>query len=95
MYRRESIRMKALISSQLSFLDQCRLVLSAVKQHILDQVHIEQRKNLRIVPYPSDERYGIQAADSDTLRKVEVDHPEENEDISHYYKHDIVSTDFG
>lgn len=65
-------------------------VLSAVKQHILDQVHIEQRKNLRIVPYPSDERYGIQAADSDTLRKVEVDHPEENEDISHYYKHDIV-----
>ena len=65
-------------------------VLGAIRQQVLEHVRVEQRKNLRLVPYPSDARYGIQAADSDTLRKVDVDHPEENEDISHYYKHDVV-----
>jgi len=65
-------------------------VLAAVKQQIIEQVHSEQRKNLRLVPYPSDARFGIQSADSDTMRKVDVDHPEENEDISHYYVNDIV-----
>src|SRR5690606_5010935 len=54
-------------------------VLGAIRQQVLEHVRVEQRKNLRLVPYPSDARYGIQAADSDTLRKVDVDHPEENE----------------
>lgn len=65
-------------------------VLGVVKQKVIDEIRTEQRKNLRLVPYPSDSRLGIQAADSDTLRKVDVDHPEENEDISHYYKYDVV-----
>ncbi len=65
-------------------------VLAAVKQQIIERIQSEQRKNLRLVPYPSDARFGIQSADSDTLRKVDVDHPEENEDISHYYVNDIV-----
>jgi len=65
-------------------------VLAAVKQQIIEQIQSEQRKNLRLVPYPSDARFGIQSADSDTLRKVDVDHPEENENVSHYYLNDIV-----
>lgn len=65
-------------------------MLGAVKQEVLEHVRIEQRKNLRLVPYPSDERFGIQAADSDTLRKVDVDQPEENENVSHYYMNEIV-----
>lgn len=65
--------------------------LAAVSQHqLLEKVRTEQRKNLRLVPYPSDARFGIQSADSDTLTKVDVDHPEENEGVSHYYKHDVV-----
>jgi type VII secretion-associated serine protease mycosin len=70
--------------------DHSGYVLAAVKQQILEQIQSEQRKNLRLVPYPSDARFGIQSADSDTLHKVDVDHPEENEDISHYYVNDIV-----
>ncbi|NBI29386.1 S8 family peptidase [Chengkuizengella marina] len=61
-----------------------------IKQDFLNQIAIEQRKNLRIVPYPSDKRYGIKSVDSNTLQDVKVDHPEENVGTSHYHLKEIV-----
>lgn len=65
-------------------------ITAVVHQDILDQVQIEQRKNLRLVPYPSDQRFEIHSVDSDTLSDVEVDHPEDNEGTSHYYRQEVV-----
>lgn len=65
-------------------------ITAVVHQDILNQVQIEQRKNLRLVPYPSDQRFQIHSVDSDTLRDVEVDDPEDNEGTSHYYRQEVV-----
>jgi type VII secretion-associated serine protease mycosin len=65
-------------------------LVGVIHQDILHKVAIEQRKNLRIVPYPSDKRWKIESVDSDTLKDVKVDHPEDNEGTSHYHVNQIV-----
>lgn len=61
-----------------------------VHQDILHKVAIDQRKNLRIVPYPSDKRWKIESVDSKTLQNVKVDHPEDNQGTSHYHVNQII-----
>lgn len=65
-------------------------ILGFMHQHMMKQLHDEQRKNLRIVPYPSDKRYKIKAAEADTLRPVKVRKPEDNEGVSHYHVQQVV-----
>ena len=65
-------------------------IVSLVHQDILHKVEVDSRKNLRIVPYPSDKRYKIESVDSNTLGDVKVDHPEQNEGTSHYHVNQIV-----
>lgn len=65
-------------------------LVGVIHQDILHKVAIDQRKNLRIVPYPSDKRWKIESVDSNTLKDVKVDHPEENEGTSHYHVNQIV-----
>ncbi len=65
-------------------------LIGLVDQHILKDTHVEQKKNLRIVPYPSEHRPHMTAIDSDSYQKVEVEHPEDNEDTSHYYHGEVV-----
>jgi thermitase len=65
-------------------------VVALVHQHILSQVHEHQMKNLRVVPYPAEGNFKIESVDTDTLRDVTVDHPEENEGTSHYHKNQVV-----
>lgn len=61
-----------------------------IRQDILGQVKKHQEKNLRLVPYPSDKRYKIEAVDSRTLKKVQVDEPKDNQGTSHYHNQQIV-----
>ncbi|MDF2725235.1 MAG: serine protease [Paenibacillus sp.] len=65
-------------------------LIGLIHQDILQKVAVDQRKNLRIVPYPSDKRWKIEAVDTKTMKHVEVDHPEENEGISHYHVNQII-----
>ncbi|WP_135546788.1 S8 family peptidase [Paenibacillus cymbidii] len=65
-------------------------LIAVVRQDILRQVHAHQMKNLRVVPYPPDNNWTIESVDSDTLRDVKVEHPEENEGTSHYHKNEVV-----
>jgi type VII secretion-associated serine protease mycosin len=65
-------------------------LVGVIHQDILHKVAIDQRKNLRIVPYPSDKRWKIESVDSNTLKDVKVDHPEDNEGTSHYHVNQIV-----
>ena len=65
-------------------------VTAVIRPDILNNIQIEQRKNLRIVPYPSGSRWKIRSVDSDTMRGVKVNHPEHNEGTSHYLKQEVV-----
>lgn len=65
-------------------------LVGVIHQAILHKVAADQRKNLRIVPYPSDKRWKIESVDSNTLNDVKVDHPEDNEGTSHYHVNQIV-----
>lgn len=65
-------------------------LIGIVHQSILKEVKDHQIKNLRVVPYPSSGNYKIEAVDPRTLQDVKVDHPEENEGVSHYHKNQIV-----
>ncbi|WP_281888181.1 S8 family peptidase [Paenibacillus sp. YYML68] len=65
-------------------------IVGVVEQHILSEVAEHERKNLRIVTYPAEGRYKIESVDSKTLRDVHVDHPEENEGVSHYHQNQVV-----
>lgn len=65
-------------------------LIAVVKQDILRRVHEHQLKNLRVVPYPADNNWTIESVDSDTLKDVTVEHPEENEGTSHYHKNEVV-----
>lgn len=61
-----------------------------VHQRILGQIREHQMKNLRVVPYPADGHWAIESVDSDTLKDVQVNHPEDNEGTSHYHKNQVV-----
>lgn len=61
-----------------------------IHQDLLRKVEVDLRKNLRLVPYPSDKRYKIESVDSNTLEDVRVDHPEKNEGTSHYHVNEVV-----
>jgi thermitase len=65
-------------------------LIGLIHQNLLKQIAVEQRKNLRIVPYPSDKRYNIKSADSETLDKVHVQNAEDNEGVSHYHNKQVV-----
>ncbi|ANE47334.1 serine protease [Paenibacillus swuensis] len=65
-------------------------VTGIVHQDLLDQIKLQQVKNLRIAPFPSEGRYRIESADSVTLEDVTVDHPEQNEGTSHYHMNQVV-----
>jgi thermitase len=65
-------------------------LVGVIHQKILNQVAQHQVKNLRVVPYPADNHWKIESVDSNTLRNVKVDHPEDNEGTSHYHKNEVV-----
>ncbi|CAM3434973.1 S8 family peptidase [Marinicrinis lubricantis] len=65
-------------------------VTAVIERSVQSKVETHQKKNLRLVPYPSDKRFNIQAADSDNLKKKDVDHPEQNEGVSHYHVNQLV-----
>jgi subtilisin family serine protease len=65
-------------------------LVGVVQQTILKEVTEHQKKNLRIVPYPSDNRYKVESVDAGTLRDVKVGHAEDNEGTSHYHTNEVV-----
>ncbi|MEX1030521.1 MAG: S8 family peptidase [Paenibacillaceae bacterium] len=61
-----------------------------IKQSILSEIQNQQKRNLRLVPYPSEGNYRVESVDSDTKRDVRVDNGEENGGVSHYHKEQVV-----
>ncbi len=65
-------------------------LMGVIKQSILDQIQDQQKKNLRLVPYPAEGNYRVESVDSDTQRDIRVDNGEENAGVSHYHKEQVV-----
>jgi thermitase len=65
-------------------------LIGVIHQKILNQVAQHQVKNLRVIPYPADNHWKIEAVDSQTLRDIKVDHPEDNVGTSHFHKNEVV-----
>jgi thermitase len=65
-------------------------LMGVVHQDLLARVEAHQIKNLRAVEYPNDKNWKIEAVDPGTLRKLDVDHPEQNEGVSHYLRQEVV-----
>ncbi len=47
-------------------------------------------KNLRLEPYPNENRWKVESVDTDTLQDKVVDHPEDNQGTSHYHQNEVV-----
>jgi thermitase len=65
-------------------------LIGVVNQSIVKKVEDHQLKNLRIVNYPADNHYKIESVDAQTLEDVKVDHPEQNQNASHYHVNQVV-----
>ncbi|MBD0379127.1 S8 family peptidase [Paenibacillus sedimenti] len=61
-----------------------------IHQDILHQVADHQRKNLRLEPYPNENRWKVESVDTNTLKDKVVDHPEDNQGTSHYNQNEVV-----
>ncbi|WP_261305736.1 S8 family peptidase [Paenibacillus andongensis] len=65
-------------------------LVGVIHQDILHQVTDHQLKNLRLEPYPSENRWKVESVDTDTLQDKVVDHPEDNQGTSHYHQNEVV-----
>ncbi|MFD0692799.1 S8 family peptidase [Paenibacillus sp. GCM10027628] len=65
-------------------------LVGVIHQDILHQVAEHQRKNLRLEPYPNENRWKVESVDTDTLKDKAVNHPEDNQGTSHYHQNEIV-----
>ena len=61
-----------------------------VKKNVIASVENHQRKNLRIVPYPSNGKYNVKSVYPQTLTPVSVKTGKDNENASHFYENEIV-----
>ncbi|XEC96834.1 S8 family peptidase [Paenibacillus tarimensis] len=65
-------------------------LIGLVKQDILTEVERLGRRNLRLVPFPSEGRYRTESADPETQSDITVRSGEDNGDASHYYEKEVV-----
>ncbi|OPH47471.1 serine protease [Paenibacillus ferrarius] len=65
-------------------------LVGVIHQDILHQVTDHQMKNLRLEPYPNENRWKVESVDTDTLQDKVVDHPEDNQGTSHYHQNEVV-----
>ncbi|RXZ77145.1 peptidase S8 [Paenibacillaceae bacterium] len=65
-------------------------LIGVVRQHIVNEVERHQRRNLRLVPYPSEGRYRTKSVAPGTTEENPVNSGEENGDASHYYEKEAV-----
>jgi thermitase len=65
-------------------------LIGVIHQDILSKVADHQRKNLRLEPYPSDNKWKIESVETGTLRNKTVAHPEDNQNTSHFHKNEVA-----
>lgn len=61
-----------------------------VDQEILNTVTKHQKRNLRLIPYPHDQKYRVKTVDNDDMKSKRATKGEDNGDTSHYYTNEVV-----
>ncbi|CAM3117667.1 S8 family peptidase [Paenibacillus lupini] len=65
-------------------------VVGVINQNIVMQVERHQKRNLRLVPYPSEGNYRIESVEPGANRETTVHDGEDNGNASHYHVRDVV-----
>ncbi|OCT17136.1 serine protease [Paenibacillus pectinilyticus] len=65
-------------------------LIGVIHQDVLAQVTDHQMKNLRLEPYPNENRWKVESVDTHSLKDKVVDHPEDNQGTSHYHQNEVV-----
>ncbi|MBP1992834.1 S8 family peptidase [Paenibacillus eucommiae] len=65
-------------------------LIGVIHQDILQHVTDHQLKNLRLEPYPKDNHWKTKSVETGTLREKVIDHPEDNQNTSHYHENEVV-----
>lgn len=65
-------------------------VVGVIKQNILNSVEKHQKRNLRLVPYPSEGNYRIESVVPNSTIDTTVRNGEDNGNASHYHIKDVV-----
>ncbi|RJE89899.1 peptidase S8 [Paenibacillus sp. 1011MAR3C5] len=65
-------------------------VVGIVKQDIIKQVEMHQKRNLRLIPYPSEGNYRIESVKPNSTIDTTVRTGEDNGNASHYHIRDVV-----
>jgi len=74
----------------LSFFNNDIKVTAVAKLAILPAVEQHQRQNLRLIPYPPEDQYKIEAVTPNTTISTEVTTGEDNAHASHYHQQEVV-----
>lgn len=65
-------------------------VIALINQNIVTKVDNHQRKNLRLIPFPSERKYRVKSVDADTHQDIKIDQGDKNGGASHYYNNEVV-----
>ena len=65
-------------------------LIGVIHQDVLAQVTDHQMKNLRLEPYPNENRWKVKSVETNSLKDKVVDHPEDNQGTSHYNQNEVV-----
>ncbi|MCQ6558304.1 S8 family peptidase [Paenibacillus mendelii] len=65
-------------------------IVGVVDQDVVNHVEAHQRRNLRIVPYPSEGKYKIESVLPNTMKDTTVTSGNDNGNASHYHINEVV-----
>ncbi|MHA6483748.1 S8 family peptidase [Paenibacillus sp. strain BS8-2] len=65
-------------------------VIGIIKQDVIGQVELHQKRNLRLIPYPSEGNYRIESVAPNSTKDITVRNGEDNGNASHYHIRDVV-----
>jgi subtilisin family serine protease len=65
-------------------------VIGVIKQDIVGLVEKHQKRNLRLIPYPSEGNYRIESVAPNSTKDITVRSGEDNGNASHYHIRDVV-----
>ncbi|MFD2382529.1 S8 family peptidase, partial [Paenibacillus xanthanilyticus] len=65
-------------------------VVGIIRQDLVNNIGMHQRRNLRLVPYPAEGKYKIESVKPNTMQDTTVDTGEDNGNASHYHINEVV-----
>jgi len=65
-------------------------LVGVLEHRILGDVERHQRRNMRLIPYPSEGRYRTESVEPNTTRDITVTDGEGNGNVSHYHINEVV-----